>query len=328
MRYLALDRCFSNFGRKYFVEDLIVACNDAIFEFAGISDGIKRRQVFDDITFMESDQGWAIPLERIKEGRRVYYRYSDKSFSITNQGINQSEAKQLSETLSILSRFKGMPQFDWIDEIQIRLVDTFKLSDHSKSVVAFEQNPFLKGLSHFSDLFNAIKNQKALEIEYQGFKQDSPVELVFHPWFLKEFNDRWFLFGLNDGYNSISNLAIDRIKSIKESKKTYIENLDIDFDDYFFDVIGVTVKENAKVEKIKIIVSDEVWPYIESKPLHGSQRIKRKTQSGVEIELTVQINHELNALLFSYMDAIEVLEPEPLRVLFKKRSEIIYNKYL
>ena len=69
IRYQALDRCFSNFGRKYFIEDLIEACGEAIYDFAGIEDGVKRRQVYDDITFMESEQGWDIPLNKIRDGR-------------------------------------------------------------------------------------------------------------------------------------------------------------------------------------------------------------------------------------------------------------------
>ena len=56
IRYHALDRCFSNFGRRFFIEDLIEACNQAIYDFDGIEDGVKRRQIFDDINFMESDQ--------------------------------------------------------------------------------------------------------------------------------------------------------------------------------------------------------------------------------------------------------------------------------
>lgn len=61
IRYHALDRCFSNYRRKFFIEDLVDACNISIYEFSGIEEGVKRRQVFDDITFMESEQGWSIP---------------------------------------------------------------------------------------------------------------------------------------------------------------------------------------------------------------------------------------------------------------------------
>ncbi len=328
IRYHALDRCFSNYGRKFFIEDLIIACNEAIYEFAGIEDGVKRRQVFDDITFMESEQGWSISLERIKDGKRVYYRYTDKSFSIKNHGINQAEAEQLKETLTILTRFKGMPQFEWIEEMQIRLEDTFKLKGNIQSSVGFEQNPFLKGLNHFTGIFNAIQNERPLKISYQGYRQETPTQVILHPWYLKQFNNRWFLFGLNGDYKSITNFALDRIIEIEESKTKFQKNEEVNFDEYFDDVIGVTVKGEAPIEKLLIKLSKEIWPYIESKPLHGSQKIKGRTETEILIELAVQINHELMALLFSYMDSIEIIEPQSLRDRFRSLSETVYKKYI
>lgn len=327
IRYHALDRCFSNFGRRFFIEDLIEACNQAIYDFDGIEDGVKRRQILYDIAFMESDQGWAIPLERHKEGRRVYYRYADKSFSISNKGINPSEAEQLRDTLSILSRFKGMPQFDWIEEIQIRLEDTFKLKGNTVSSVSFEQNPYLIGLNHFTDLFNAIQNHQAIEIAYQGFRQDAISNHIIHPWYLKQYNNRWFLFGYNEAYQSLSNLAIDRIVSIEQSHEPYKENTQIDFEEYFEDVVGVSVHADEDTEKVLLKVNIDSWPYIKSKPLHGSQKVISETENDVTVELDVQINHELIALLFSYMNAIEVLQPTVLRDRFKNISEAIYKKY-
>lgn len=327
IRYHALDRCFSNFGRKFFIEDLINACNEAIYEFAGIEDGVKRRQIFYDITFMESEQGWSIPLERMKDGKRVYYRYSDKSFSIKNHGINQYEAEQLKETLAILTRFKGMPQFEWIEEMQIRLEDTFKLKGNIQSSVGFEQNPYLQGLYHFTGIFNAIRHEQALKITYQGFKQESSVQVIIHPWYLKQYNNRWFLFGLNEDYNTITNFALDRIIEFEESEIKYRKNDKVNFEEYFDDVVGVTVKKDAPVEKLLIKLNKEIWPYIESKPLHGSQKIISKTDAHTVIELSVQINHELIALLFSYMNAIEIIEPESIRDEFKNVSKDIYEKY-
>lgn len=327
IRYHALDRSFSNFGRKFFIENLIDACNNAIYDFAGIEDGVKRRQIFDDITFMESEQGWSIPLERIKDGKRVFYRYSDKSFSIKNQGINQAEAEQLKETLAILSRFKGLPQFEWIEEIQIRLEDTFKLKGNLQATVGFEQNPFLKGLNNFTGIFNAIQNEVPLKIKYQGYKQENPNLVTFHPWYLKQYNNRWFLFGYNDEFKAISNFALDRIINFEESKTKYLKNDEINFEEYFDDVIGVTVKEDSPTERIVIKISMEAWPYIESKPLHGSQKIVKRENDGILIELKVQINHELISILFSYLNAIEVIEPQDFRDRFKKMSESLYKKY-
>lgn len=328
IRYHALDRCFSNAGRKFFIDDLIKACNEALFDFTGKDIDIKRRQIFDDITFMESEQGWSIPLERIRDGRKVYYRYSGKSFSIGNKGINPSEAEQLKETLSILSRFKGLPQFEWIEEIQVRLQDTFNLKGATQKVVSFEENPYLQGLNFFNDLFTAIQNKQSLKISYKGYRQDHISEIIFHPWYLKQYNNRWFVLGLNDSFQSLSTLALDRISLIKEYGEEYKNNTIIDFEEYFEDVVGVTVDLKDPTEKIIIKISNETWPYIKSKPIHGSQKVKNRTSEHVEIQLDVQVNHELCALLFSYMDAVEIIEPAALREKFKTISESIFQKYL
>ena len=91
LRYQVLDRCFSNFQKNYFIEDLLEEVNIALEDFNGYDSNIKKRQLFDDIRFMESDASWSIPLDRIKYGKRVYYRYSEKGFSIKNQKISDEE---------------------------------------------------------------------------------------------------------------------------------------------------------------------------------------------------------------------------------------------
>lgn len=328
IRYHALDKCFGNFGRRYYIEDLIEACNNAIYEFSGSVDGIKRRQIFDDLIFMESDQGWSIPLDRIKDGRRVYYRYSEKSYSIKNQPINESEANQLKETLSLLTRFKGMPQFEWMDELLVRIETAFNLKHSNSVIVGFEQNPYLKGLNFFTELFNATRYKRVLEISYQGFKQETPSTLLIHPYYLKQYNSRWFLFGRNEGFDGITNLALDRIISITETDKPFAENNLVDFTEYFEDVIGVTVNENKAVEKILLKIDKQLWPYIETKPIHGSQKVKEVTDENIKIELNLQINYELVSTIFSLGEGVQVIAPEELIFIMKGKAESLFTKYI
>lgn len=328
IRYHALDLCFSNTGRKYFIDDLIEACNKAIYEYTGKSDTVKRRQVFNDIKFMESEQGWSVPLDRIKESKQAYYRYSDKTFSIKKQIVNESEAKQLKEALLLLTRFKGMPQFEWMEEILVRIESTFNFTGNTNIIVGFEQNPYLKGLDNFTEIFNSIHYEKVLKINYQGFKQEKPTEITLHPYYLKQYNSRWFLFGFNDNLKTITNLALDRIIDFKESNKKYISNNEINFEEYFEDIVGVTLMESETPKRILIEVASSIWPYIKSKPLHGSQKIVKKDKRGVMIELFVQMNYELITLLFSFGEGLKILEPDDLRKNIKTKAEALFNKYL
>jgi len=327
IRYQTLDKCFRNPGRNYYIEDLIDACNDAIYEFSGIEDGIKRRQLLDDIRFMESEQGWNIPLDHIRDGHKVYYRYEDMNFSINNQPLNETEINQLRETLLTLSRFKGMPQFEWVDEITARLDSGLGLTKTNQQIIEFEQNDFLQGLEFITPLYNAILYKKVLIVSYKSFKRDRNQSISFHPYYLKQYKNRWFVFGLNEEFGQITNLALDRIVGIEDSQKVYIPNTVIDFSEYFEDVIGVTLDKEAKLEKIILRISNDLYPYIHTKPLHGSQKLKEKTDTYVVIELELIPNYELESLILSYGEGVEVLSPETLREQIKIRVQITLNNY-
>jgi predicted DNA-binding transcriptional regulator YafY len=327
IRYQALDKCFQNTGRKYFINDLVDACNKAIFNFDGNSDGVKKRQVQADISFMQSESGFAIELEKVRENRKVYYRYLDSSFSIKKQPLNPSEESQLREALLTLSRFKGMTQFEWIDELTVKLESGLNLKQANKKNIEFEQNQFLKGLEHISTIFHAIQNEEAIAISYQSFKSKEEQNIDFSPYFLKQFNNRWFLFGRNNQYETISNLALDRIVSISDTKCKYLANNSIDFEEYFEDIIGVSVSNKERVVTIKVQVNAALFPYIDSKPIHGSQKVKEKGKEYSIIELKLIPNYELESLLLSYGENIVVLEPESLREKLRDRLINAANNY-
>jgi predicted DNA-binding transcriptional regulator YafY len=328
IRYQTLDKCFRNPGRTYYIEDLIDACNDAIYEYSGIEDGVKRRQVLDDIKFMESEQGWNIPLEHIRDGHKVYFRYEDMSFSINNQPLNETEENQLKEALLTLSRFKGMPQFEWVDEITARLDSGLGLSKTSQQIIEFEHNDFLQGLEFITPLYNAILYKKVLNVSYKSFKRDNNQSISFHPYYLKQYKNRWFVFGLNEDFGLINNLALDRIVGIEDTKKVLTPNTTIDFSEYFEDVIGVTLDKEAKLEKILLRISNDLYPYIQTKPLHGSQKKKETADLYVLIELKLIPNYELESLILSYGEGIEVLSPETLRDKIKNRVQATLNNYV
>lgn len=313
IRYHTLDRCFANPGRRYSIKDLLEECNAALRELDTNTEGIKKRQLYDDIRFMQSEQGWSIDLEKSKSGRNVYYRYVNTSFSIKNQPVNEMEANQIKSAMQVLSRFKGMPQFGWIEELIPKLDQSFSLSSHSDNIMSFDNNEYLKGIEFLSELFNAIVYKKTLEISYKSFKTDEPSIIIFHPYHLKQFNKRWFLFGKNSDYNNITNLALDRIESIKESDISYIENTNVNFEDYFEDIIGVTLPENQEVLKIEFIASENLAPYIMTKPIHESQSPLRKYEEGYRFFIKVIPNRELESVILGFGEGLKVLTPTDFR---------------
>ena len=328
IRYQTLDKCFRNPGRRYFIEDLVEACSNAIFEFTGEDKGIKRRQVLEDIKFMESDQGWGISLMRNRDGHRIYFHYEDLSFSINNQPLNEAEEHQLKEALLTLSRFKGMPQFEWVDEITARLDSGLDLSHSDQKIIEFEQNSYLKGLEFITPIYNSILYKKTIEISYKSFKQIESQTFIFHPYFLKQYNNRWYVFGQNAESKFILNLALDRMISVVESKTKYEASEEIDFNEYFEDFVGVSLGNDGVLERVVLEITNELLPYIQTKPIHGSQKQKERKEGTSIITLDIIPNYELESLLLSLGEGIWVLEPSSLRLRMKMRVQSINNKYI
>lgn len=318
IRYQCLDRCFRNPGKRYYIEDLLLECNKILLEANPDAEGIKKRQLYDDINFMVSSEGWSAPLDRVKDGRRTFFRYEDQNFSINNQPLNELEAEQLKSAISVLGRFKGLPQFNWINELLPKLDQAFKFSHDTVGIISFDNNEFLKGLEFIDPLFKAILYKKLLKINYQSFKNPEPVEIIFSPYHLKEYNNRWFIYGKNRDYEGLINLALDRLIDLEETKGDY-EPTEVIFEEYLEDVIGVSILPGQVPEKIILRIDYSLWPYIETKPLHGSQTTKSRGDGFVDISLELISNYELESLILQFGEKIEVLEPACLRNKIKNR---------
>ena len=319
IRYHVLDRCFSDTYRRYCVADLLDACNQALYEYDG-SKGISRRQLFDDIKFMEDPDGYHISLKRVKQGKKTYYRYEDENFSIDNKPLSEKEIIQLEQTINMLDRFKGLAGFGWMDELLMQLRYRFSVRGEDKSVIGFEQNDQLVGLKYLTPLFNAIINKQVIHIDYLDYREKNH-NWDIHPYYLKQYNNRWFLFGLNHQRRFIINIALDRIESISLSPLKYIPNYDIDFSQYFNDIVGVTIPmgKDFKQEHIVLKFSQKRFPYVKSKPIHPSQQIVNENERLVSID--VRPNRELESIIFSFGPDVEVISPIVVRNTIKENVQ-------
>lgn len=332
LRYQVLDKCLSNWSRRYYIEDLVEACNEALYLYNGeTKDGgcVKKRQVQDDLKFIESEEGYAMQIDAIQDGHRRYYRYHKKGASIKKQPINQEEINLIHDALLLLRRFEGVPQFEWLDDLEKRLYTTSKLGETLDSVVSFQHNPYLKGMdTYYKPIFNSIVNKRVIEIVYHPFGKDART-IVVTPFFLKQYNNRWFLIGKHNGSEYLSNFAIDRIEGFNETSKPY-ETLakDMDFKEYFSDVVGVSLS-NTPVEEVVLKVSNKAYGYIVTKPLHESQSsVSTPMEDGYwQITLKVQNNYELRSLLRSFGEQIEVIAPESLRKMMKDSADAMSRMY-
>jgi predicted DNA-binding transcriptional regulator YafY len=326
LRIKVIDQCLSDRKRKYTTAMIFQRCNEELEkrDFFPIT---AMNSVRDDIDQIQRIYPGA-EVESYREGRNIYYRYADPEFSIFKTPMKPDEIIQLTQTLRLLRRFKGMPQFNWVDEIAERLGASLKLDETTDEIVGFDENLDLEGMDNFTPLFNAIVDKHPLKLTYQSFKQDREETVVVHPYYLKQYNKRWFLIAWNDEKDFMANYAFDRIKGIENANVAY-KPTDVNFFDYFEDMIGVSKDTRTEPQIVKLWVSPEQWPYIKTKPLHGAtQRLVSMDEKSAVITIEVYLNYELEQQLLSFGEKVKVLEPGELKERIKQRLTEAAKNYL
>ena len=100
IRYKTIDNCLRNKYRRWTLDDLVDACCDALYEMEGITKGVCARTVQMDIQIMRSDKlGYNAPIEVYD---RIYYRYADSDYSITDMPLTMEDCKLIKEAIVLL----------------------------------------------------------------------------------------------------------------------------------------------------------------------------------------------------------------------------------
>lgn len=321
-RLRVLDQCLRS-GHAYSGKELTEFINREL-ELRGEPTITSRTTLMDDLLNIENE--YHTVILRKKHGRQTTYQYENPDFSVFSTELSEDDILHLDQALDILQRFDGMPEADWVAELSARL--NLCMSNHKevRAAVGFESSMYNKGMEHFTPLFNAIRKKTTVELRYQSFKMQEPQTLIVHPYYLKQYNNRWFLFCCNGDYTNLSNYPLDRILSVKLAHMPYRES-HIDFDEYFADVIGVTKREGQEAEKVLLRFPKNEYPYVATKPWHGSQKKVAEDDRSVTIELNVVINYELEQKILSWGDFVEVLKPVSLVRIISHRLEIASLKY-
>ena len=313
LRYKTIDRCLRNTGRRWTLQDLVDACSDALYEYEGKKDLVSVRTVQLDIQMMRSDKlGYEAPIEVYD---RKYYRYSDPNYSISNRPLTEQDILALNRTIDLLRLYDEFDPYHEMVDVVNRLQDKVATATNRKPIVDFERNPDLKGLSFLNPLYDIIAFRTTINITYRSFNSREPREFILFPHMLKEYRNRWFLFGSRPGDMKIFNLALDRIVDFHPCPDIPFQDNPDFTEDYFNDVVGVTKHERLVKATVKFIADNECASYILTKPLHHTQHLisKNKEDGSMTFEIPdIIINPELEKQFLSFGSGVRILSPASL----------------
>ena len=117
IRYKTIDNGLRNRYRRWTLDDLVEACSDALYDMEGITKGVCARTVQMDIQIMRSDKlGYNAPIEVYD---RIYYRYADPDYSITEMPLSVEDYKLIKKAIIILEDKKDNNNEDAIKVLNL-----------------------------------------------------------------------------------------------------------------------------------------------------------------------------------------------------------------
>lgn len=298
--------------RKWTMQDLIGELSEQLCQNFGIDKGISRRTVFYDIELMRSmpPRGFDAPIV-IKDG--VYF-YEDPEFSIDNIPLSEKDLNNISDAISFLEQFNQLPISTELSLIREKLFgEATSTNADSQNIIGFEKTE-VKGIEFLIPLFKTIQNKNVLEIRYQPFKHRDVSLLCVHPYFLKQFKLRWYLIAYCETFKNIGFYSLDRLLSFKVlADVNFKDDIKFEAENYFKDIIGITLPENGKKQQIVLQFSPEQAPYIITKPIHSSQKLIKETNDGIILSLDLIPNYEFYSLILSFGSSVKIVSPDDLR---------------
>lgn len=341
-RYQVLDELLSNRYHDYTIDDMTRIVNERLDEM-GISP-VTRRCIEMDIHYLEYDGPYMAEIKRIRvpvynpQKRKTVMmkglKYVDPSYSIFKKEMSSDEKYLLSQALDLLGQFDGLPTFEALQQFK----EGLRVGDH-RQIVSFTKNP-LENSSLFGELFIAISQKQVIRVHYHKFgEEDVDLTADLHPYFLKEYNRRWYIFGQLVEEDMMICFALDRMNGFDPLPGKQYKEFEGDINDWFEDIIGVTRYVGKPVEHVVFWVSDKSKSYVATKPMHESQKVFRgekdaamrskypMLEGGMFFSVDCMENYELYSELLSFGAELVVLEPVGVREELRRRVEKMMEVY-
>ena len=322
LRYNILDYCFRE--KAFNFDQLLEYTNEKIADsYPG--EGISVRTLREDIKLFKDSNGFDAPLSDMT---RVY-RYTDPNFSIASKPLLDYEQYLIEASQQLLERFENDPKYDRLSEALIKFQDEEDDQSDTHKILYYDQNDEYKGIKFLKPLYLAIKKKQVLEITFRGFNKSENEIFEFHPQVLKQYNRRWFVFGVNNTkQNSKWSIPLDeRLVEFKILEDTEYLASDNNWDSFFRTMVGIVRPPDSEIVNVVLRFHNGREEYFKTKPFHPDADTPAEKGKENQVFFDTIINKELIQQILSYGQDVEVLEPEELKIKLRNQVNKMHEFY-
>ncbi|MES2732729.1 MAG: WYL domain-containing protein [Bacteroidota bacterium] len=192
-----------------------------------------------------------------------------------------------------------------------------------------ERNDQFIGAELLPLLWDALRSGRAIAFDYFSYTTGQTTPRLVEPKLIFEYRNRWYFDSWDVNANQLRTFGLDRVRNLRLTGQFAQKDRLAYNRSHRQHTIGVTCQPDQEPEKVVLRFSRSEAQYVQSLPLHSSQRPLKGTETAhtVDFELMVVLNHELEREILAYGEEVEVLEPTQLRQRITERAKHMARKY-
>jgi predicted DNA-binding transcriptional regulator YafY len=190
-----------------------------------------------------------------------------------------------------------------------------------------DENQAQQDLQHLPLIWNALRMQRKVTFDYQAFHAHLPKRYQVDPLVLLEYNNRWYLAAWDEHDQRFKTFGLERMQKSQLTQLAVEQDRRAQFLALKQDGLGVYIGSDLTVEQVVLHIDKSMAPYIRTLPIHRSQKIQAESKEHLTISMQIIINPELESVILSFGEYVEVLQPISLRNKIRERVKILGKNY-
>lgn len=310
-RYVVIDSLLRNKMRPFpTMQDIIDAC----WERLDVETTVNT--IEKDIKQMKRSvpDGFDAPISYDRYHRGYYY--TDPDFKLGNLDLSDDDIASIRESLALVQSI-GAGRIDEkfshaMQKVLATVAEVYE-QPQNKQAAAYLQTmsvPPSRGFEHFELFAKACREQIPVSFVHYGYRKRRFTTVALHPFLIKEFDNKWYLFGYSEKHGEVRHFGFDRIFSPLLLQKPFSTFDQTQTFEVLANSYGVFPIPEAKKQRIKLGVSSLATHYFEAYPLHRSQVLNKAADGSAELILELVPTIELSRLILWHGRHVQVLSPE------------------
>lgn len=302
---------------------------------------ITLRQLQNDLNDMKEQLN--APIDNGKGKRKV--KYDDMTFCIFNRTREPYKIKDVEDILT--------GRLNWL-RFQVDFMQESFFNDKLLEIIDYEDNMKLTNIEGLPLILKAITKERLVMFQYAKRFSTETERRIVHPYFLHQYNNRWYLFALyraednampgeksDSSKDGIRCYALDRMSAIEQVnglKYMYesisAERLRIYKRKYFTHIVGVMNNEQKEIVDMDLYFNygtgnedtdKEAWLFfnlLKSNPFYEGFRFEENVDNGFA-RARIRPNPELENHLMMYAHTAYISNDEVRENIIKRARQIL-----